>query len=76
MGFFYFHGLCFLQKVRVTKIQQRICLESEPKVADTIHSSAERGFRLIIMATLKLPWSFQQIMEYLQYLNFSCEACW
>lgn len=39
----------------VTKIQQRIRLESEPRKADAIHPSAERGYRLIIMATLKLP---------------------
>lgn len=55
MGFFYFLGLCFLQKVRVTKTQQRISLESEPRMAGAIHPSAERGFRLIHMATLKLP---------------------
>lgn len=54
MGCFYFHGLCFLQKVRVAKTQRRICLESEPTMVGAI-PSAERGFRLIIMAPLKLP---------------------
>lgn len=64
MGFFYFHGLCFLQKVRVAKTQQRICLESEPRMADAIG-----GFRLLIMATLKVPWWFQQILEYVHHVS-------
>lgn len=40
MGFFYFHGSYFLQKVGVTKTQRRICLESESRMAGSIDPAA------------------------------------